>query len=49
MVCRFPVDVVVGLVVNCFGGVDVAMVFVENNSRGFPVSLLCSIVRRGLW
>jgi hypothetical protein len=49
MVCRFPVEVAVVLVVNCFGGVDVAVVFVENKLRGYSVSLLCSIVRRGLW
>jgi hypothetical protein len=49
MACRFQVDGVVGLVVHCFGGVDVAVLFVENKLRGYSVSLLCSIVRRGLW
>jgi hypothetical protein len=49
MASRFPVDGAVGLVVHCLGGVDVAVVFVENIPRGYSVSLLCSIVRRGLW
>jgi hypothetical protein len=49
MACSFLVDGAVGFVVHCLGGVDVAVVFVENNPRGIPVSLLCSTVRRGLW
>jgi hypothetical protein len=48
MACRFPVDSAVGLVVHCHGGVDVAVVFVEDNPRGISVSLLSFIVRRGL-
>jgi hypothetical protein len=49
MACSFLVDGAVGLVVHCLGEVDVAVVLVENNPHGIPVSLLCSIVRRGLW
>jgi hypothetical protein len=49
MACGFLVGCAVGLVVRCLGGVDVEVVFVENNHCGIPVSLLCSIVRRGLW
>jgi hypothetical protein len=48
MACRLPVDGPVGLVIHCLGGVDVAVVFVEDNPRGISVSLLSSVIRRGL-